>query len=550
RSPREREAQRASGPVGAALPEPGAAEPGPGSTAPKPERPAIPAGKGSVAGRVVFRDGTPLKRAKLQLWGSPAVTAETDDEGRFHIHGDWVGDRDLVVVGDNESYFPIGHVRMKADEVVDVDVTLLAGRVLEGTVVDVATRRRVPGAEVSFDRPGSAGAGVHQGSWGAAMTDAEGRFRFSWLPDGQYALSVEAKGLESLTREVAVSAARGPLEILMKPARRLLIRFENLPEALRGAPVTFAFHRAVGESLSVYRGGRIDERGQLRVDAPPVGDYIIATLNGATSLPKIEQRVTVTDTAGPEIVITLPPGVGVSGTLAPAGAGRTIHVLPADLRAKTDKRGRFAFGFLPAGDQELWVQVGRNWLLARSVRVPEVGALQVDLRLEGVTLRGTLVAEGDTWSKGLELRLPGGEQVIAKAGVDSRGNFGLPFVRPGEYDLIAWTESDMKPEPRRIRVGHEDVGLGRIQVQASVVVPVVVVAPPGTKLAGSHYVTGEYGGRPESARLQLDEQGRGHLRLKPGRWKLVVKIGDGPGKTIELDVRADRVPRVRLDLSR
>ena len=190
----------------------------------------------------------------------------------------------------------------------------------------------------------------------------------------------------------------------------------------------------------------------------------------------------------------------------------------------------------------------RAWLRGAVVRVPENGILDaVALRFSGVTVRGRLAAEGDIWSKGIELRPAGQPDEIARADVDARGRFAIPAVPPGEYDLVAWNEADLKGEVRRIRVADTDLDLGEIEIVPGIEVAVIVSAPDGTRLAGEHYVSAERDGAHEGVRIALDEDGRGRMRMKPGHWTFELVIAELRSGRIELDVAADPAPlRLRL----
>jgi len=543
RAPADRELARDPQSATERAEEPGPTIPGNAGRQPQP----IPQGKGNIEGRVGFEDGTPLGSTKIELWGSPAVQTETDAEGRFRIHGDWVGNRDLCIVAENGFYFPIAHVEMKPDALVRVDINLDPGHVLEGVVVDAATRNPVAGAAIRLERPGARGAGVAQGSWGQADTDAQGRFRFRHVPRGRYFVTSDFPGLEFAFVEFDLP---GPApQILMRPARELRVRFEHLPPAWQGAQVTIAIHSARGRPFSTYQTRRIDGHGEVRIDAPPPGHYVITRLNGDTPLPHFEKELFIEADEPPLLVLELPAGARVEGSLSPAGPKNvTAWLQPHDLRARVDQKGRFVFPFVPEGEGFLHVILGRATLFVDRFEVPASGALVRDVRLAGVTLRGRLVAEGDDWSKGVLLRRAGTYDDVARINVDVHGRFLIPFVPPGEYDVFGWADLTMHAT-RRIRVGSEDLVLGDVVVEPELKVPVVVVAPEGTKLAGKHYVHIEYEGGSTTGHIYLDEKGTGHMiGLRPGRCTVSFSVEGFQDKELVLEVSAKNPATVRIEL--
>ena len=159
----------------------------------------IPAGKGSVIGRVTFEDGEPLRRTKLALWGASEIVTETDDDGNYHIHGDWVGDRDVTIVGPRGFAFSIGIARMKKDERITVDLVLDRGVELVGSVGG-RLGEVVQEPRVVLRRPDAHSQNPLQGGYGQVKPGPDGNFRFPYLPDGKYSLLVTALGYESWSR--------------------------------------------------------------------------------------------------------------------------------------------------------------------------------------------------------------------------------------------------------------------------------------------------------------------------------------------------------------
>jgi RNA polymerase sigma-70 factor (ECF subfamily) len=537
--PDGRTSQRAK--TTSAPPAPPAKAPGQQDDAPDPPADPAPRPAETRGGRVLAPDGTPLRHAKLELTSGVPVHTETDAEGRFSIPRGWSGERGLFITLPGGGQFALAVLAPESD----LEIRMIAGHVLEGGVVHAGTRNPVAGAHVRFRRPGATGAGIVQGRWVHARTDDDGRFRVEHLPAGSYDLWIEAPGLEAVVRQVDVRADLAPFDIKLKPARDLTIVFQDLPMEWRGSELQIVIG-TTGSAAFRHRA-RIDERGVIRVDAPPPGRYRLTAFSHGW-MPTLEADLDVEPNEAARVEFRMPPGARVGGTITPA-VGAEVILRPHELTCHSGTGGRFLFPFVPAGECRLQVRVGRATLHAVTLDVPTTGELIHDLRLRGATVRGRLVIPGSSanWVRTVELRSARDAQtVVAVAEPDVAGRFAIPFVVPGDYELEGRAGPGERTH-RIIRVGAEDLDLGDLVASATMRLPVVVSAQPGTRLAGTHFFYGQRGTESFAGFLHLDERGRGHATgLKPGPWELHIQLG--AGHVVAAEISSDPKQTLRIDL--
>ncbi len=499
-----------------------------------PETPSLPDSERTavVSGRIVFEDGEPLRRAGLMFYAGRSGIAETDAQGRFRLDDAQAGDRLLCLVHRKDSFVSLARAQVKEGEPLTLDVALLRGTLLEGTVVNAGSPVR--NATVALDRPGAPATGMIQGAHGVCVTDDEGGFAFPFLPDGLYSLSVTRYGIEPGYAEVTVAAGLPPQIITVRDARPLRIRLVSMPPSWIGKPRSFMISCLDRRPLISWHTLAPDERGVIVVsEAPRPGRYVLCDFPGGS------REFAVTEAEVPEIVIDLTRFGRVVGKVS---VPCSIEVGPTG--ARTDAEGRYEIDLVPPGEAEVAILIGAATLNRPAVNVPARGELRLDIELRGVTVRGRFV--GESHSRGVVIWRAGG--MVAQAPVDEASRFEIPFVEPGEYEIHAWT-GETRGEPRPITVGHEDIDIGDLAADPGVDVAVVVTAPAGVRLAGFWQLGAWQDGQGGSMlSLALDEAGRGKVRLRPGHWRLSLGLGQLPQASVEIDVPV-REP-VRFDFTR
>ncbi len=221
-----------------------------------------------IAGRVACEDGSvPPGRLMVQAQRAPGGTwthfAQVGDDGAFRIDSATLGTWTLVVVDMNSG------VRLAASGGADVaggreDVRLVVARAasLAGRVTDergrgvVAARVRARGADGSVLPD--------------VLTDAEGRFRWTAVPDGLF--SVEAT--EPATgRAVATHVAPGDESIALVLRAESIVRGRLL--GADGAPLRGATLVLAAEDGRDAARLRTDADGRFTTRSLPRGDYAV-----------------------------------------------------------------------------------------------------------------------------------------------------------------------------------------------------------------------------------------------------------------------------------
>ncbi|MHC4938152.1 MAG: sigma-70 family RNA polymerase sigma factor [Planctomycetota bacterium] len=511
----------------------------------KPEAPhTIPKGKGSVAGVIRFADGKPFANKKLSLWGTPAVMGETDGEGRFHIHGDWVYERTLCVRRDDESYFlGLATAHMKAGEVIELDLTLQRGFTLAGQVTHEG--EPVAGAEVHLRRRDD---GEEQGGFGFVDADGHGRFRFDHLPAGIYHLFAKRPGLETVITKLELERD-ATLPIAMKPAREVVVKFNNLPPAWIGASINLMIQQSVNPQFSFDFTPKIDERGEVRVDAPPPGVYRVELIPGRNApLPRLNaNNVSIRAGEPPRLEFNLPDGAGVAGSIVRADGTpydkAQLAFETGDYETRARKDGSFSFGFVATGSNRLVLR-GRRWqILLAEIDIPKSGSLRHDVQLRGTArVFGKLVSGGSPWSRVVELYR---EDEYARVWPEGNGAFAIPHLEAGRYRLVASAENT-EPYEREIELADgEQLDLGELRPRGFPKVPVTFKLPAGREMPSVLTALALRDGKYHTAYFKLDEAGHGHLsKLAPGVYEMHLAPNGCKRRTVTVEVGADAAPLV------
>ena len=460
-------------PVPARKPKPEAA-----SKAGVPLDAAIPADKGSVAGVVRFDDGAPLRGARVALWGSPNVFATTDNEGRFHIHADWVADRALFLPKEGKYKMIIAPTRMRAGKRVDVEVTLVRGIEMAAQVVDAETNKPLRDTKVTLRRPER----NTQASAVFATTDAEGRFHLEYLPRVLYTLELERAGYRATASELDLRSGPAPKRFTMETAKRLTIALSGVPDAAKGTEVRWHL-TAMGGPVSTNGKSKISVDGHMAIDGPDPGRYVL-TIFKTKTMPRVYEMIEIK--SGQErLDIALPAFGRIAGSLRdragdPIGG---VRIQVGQQMAQTGDDGRFEIPQAASGKHGVWLFAKTSsWRLADTeVRADEEHRLDLVLR-GGSSVSVRVLREGaPVGRRGATVTLLNADTgaVVASGRPKEAGRIVIPRIERGTYQVEIKSRGAM-PKLLKAEIGIEhDLDLGDVALATLASVPVKLVLPEG-----------------------------------------------------------------------
>jgi hypothetical protein len=220
----------------------------------------------TLTGRVVHADGTAAAGATVEAIGQgdePVAFTRADDAGRFELAGLRRGPhRLLAAAGDGRRARRDVEVGSAASQVV---LTLEAGFPVRGQVLR-ADGSPLPAAEVVLTQRSATGGSVE------TRTDPLGRFAWSSIPDGVYALQASADGLAP-SRWVAVEVDGrevADLEVVLEDG----ITLRGQVDGVDLADLATVEVRASGAAGSL--GARVDHQGRFVLPHLPAGDLLLS----------------------------------------------------------------------------------------------------------------------------------------------------------------------------------------------------------------------------------------------------------------------------------
>jgi len=384
---------------------------------------------------------------------------------------------------------------------------------VEGSVLDAVTREPVKKASVMLNGP----VGLN------AVTDASGHFAFRQLPAGQYMIQVQSEkypqgqnpldALQPVTVSLAVDEQKKDIRLPLTPGAS--VRGHIVDEDGNPMPYCNVFamrfrDMGTGRTLQQFGFSSSDEKGEYRIANLPRGkSYIQAHCNQTVPLPHAFLR---RSSAVDAPVLTYAPQF-YGGAADPAGAAKVEAVPGADISG-------IDFKMTPARGVTLRGRVGS---------VPDRG------------VRITLAPQGPV---GREFRSQGG-------GVNpSTGEFRVPNVLPGSYELVAVASGDGGAYFAKIPVEVGDAPLE----------PIVLALAPAPAISGTLSMEGDTVDPPANppanrpAVMMNPSDGKGmmgpqpHAEVQsdgtfnfgsvlPGRWSIYLNNVPGYVKSVKLGDR-------------
>jgi protocatechuate 3,4-dioxygenase beta subunit len=395
-----------------------------------------------IQGFVTAEDGSPLSEVQVSAQGEDdeARSAITDTRGFYDIVGLAPG---RVRVEFRRSGYLTTHTTLAATDLVQADVTLDLGLVLEGVVLSDGLG--VAGASVSA-RSSVVDA---EGLW--ATTDEEGRFTLEGLAPGRHTIEASTDdGGEVVLPDVDVGTAGFLRLSLQRPETAVLSGWvTGLPEddAKRTVTVQVRGDDGRGEQAGV------DATGWFRMENAPAGVVLVdARVSSFQGPGRSTGMRELTLPAGSEVetILEFPEGYVVSGHVLRDGApapGVRVRFRAADssgLEAsdRSDRDGRYEVAGLEPGPYHV-----QTWDLRSSFSTEYTVTGHDELDLDITT--GALVGSVLDASDGSPLpgaavtlwRLGPGEAVPDQSLTSNvHGEFVASSLEEGRYRVLASRE--------------------------------------------------------------------------------------------------------------
>jgi hypothetical protein len=292
----------------------------------------------------------------------------------------------------------------------------------------------------------------------AAVTNAEGRFTASGLPDGDYSVVVKVRGADVEEQALAVTMTGGAAS--PEPAFTFSMATGTVTGKLVFADGSDASNVSVTLAGTTSRGTRTGAGGTFSFEKVPAGAYVVSVDLVDTREKRASVGVAVSGNSQDvgELRMTLVGRIGgtVTENGAPAG-GVSVAVAGTPLSAVSDALGRFDFAEVPTGDASFVATAGAQQQLSATASTRVVRGANPDLSLalgDNQARRGTVTGAVNfitTQSPTvITVSVPGTNATATPA---ANGSFSL-MVPAGDWDVVA----DAPFHPQRT--------LGRVHVDA------------------------------------------------------------------------------------
>ncbi|HUJ62191.1 MAG TPA: carboxypeptidase regulatory-like domain-containing protein [Kofleriaceae bacterium] len=405
---------------------------------------ALAAGGVEVRGTVTDAAGRPTARVEVRAgWRDLSFPVETDATGGYAL---WLAPGTFELTADAPGSTEVtasGHAPCR------LDLRLEPEAILDGTVIDAATRAPIAGAQVELQPLD----GAHPGDDQLAVSDAAGHFHFERLAAARIALVAHtASGYGRLPGAVRVRRGEhvGDVVVELAPGQRVsgrvAIAGSDAPCPEPGVSLVLPSPK---RELTAFP----DPDGWVHVDGVPPGRYVVSVdCAGFVSRASYPDLV-VTDKPVADRTWYVDPGATVRGTLVRASGtprGGSVHVQAFGRDPRTEsveawqdvgRDGAFELHGLIAGEAELTVE-GVEPIEPAAVErltIPSARAT-VDAKLVAFAVgavHGHVIGKDGAPLRDVDL-------VIEKQGADIRfahtgsdGAFWFEDVRDGAHHLTA-----------------------------------------------------------------------------------------------------------------
>ncbi|MBI4583457.1 MAG: carboxypeptidase regulatory-like domain-containing protein [Planctomycetes bacterium] len=426
---------------------------------------------GAVRGRVVEPDGSVfLGAARIQVQAAGAtLESSTGADGAFEVAPVPAGAVFVAAHDLNTNRRAQAQSVLPGDGAVDLTLRLNASGTVSGRVLSFGGDHAIPGAVVRLDPPAASGVTAI-----VTQSDLEGRFRFSGVPEGAFALSAgdPATGAKGFAQgSVGLGAEDLEVDVRLGPLARLegvvfaagvRLGADGRPVDGNGdpfpdAPVT-PFAELSLEGPAISRGATADGAGAFRFENLPPGTYRLTAKHPTAPDGEIREARLTEDGETAQASLSL-RGLGiVSGEVRDSISRSAVAFVRVTLSSQspfarglfsrlTGQDGAFRFEDVPAGAFSLQAvtTVGTPPLGASAAgEIAAPGQEIAFFENDGDPERGALILQdsGSALGRVLERGAPRALAVVTllgggeRSGSNHRSGGPLPLRRPPPGDLL------------------------------------------------------------------------------------------------------------------
>jgi len=443
--------------------------------------------------------GEPIPRATVVFYTQemkrmPSVEfadnyARTDEEGHCE-HG--FAEPGIVTIWARAT----GYLQRKIDieipeegDLQNLEITLqTAPAVIVGQVTGPGGEP-VGDADFSVFEKGPAGRGLSPGPVEVPRTDSSGRFRLQGLTEGQWGVSVHARGYRLEQRDLEVHAGENRLDFRLEHEAEVegqAVDSADRPErendhkgTIRGSILgldakelakikTVHAHQPPGTS----KGSQVNVRGEYRIEGLAPGEW---TVSASTGNRRVEVKTDLTaDGSEAHLDLEFPPGMNLSGKILRQGepvAETTVRVLDGPgtsywASAACNQRGEFRLEGIDTGSYRLGI-FSREYALLHEQQIELTSDRYIEIALPANRLSGRVVNAADSspvaWAD-VSLRTAwygAGRYEAARTRTNADGVFTFQNVAVEHYTVVVEKEGF---EPTEATVQLEDGGVAEVHL--------------------------------------------------------------------------------------
>jgi hypothetical protein len=441
----------------------------------------------TVSGRVVdketkkpvtdFQAGiqNDLRGGGMRIVGPASARSFRDEAGSFVLENVPAGRLQLRVTAAGYVAQSVPGLVAEEDKPIrDLLVELDRGTTISGKITG-PDGRAIQGATVRIESE-DLGPGMRGPGWGN-QADAEGSYTLEAVEPGERTISFSARGYLDETRTVEVSGRTMKLDVTLGKGATV----SGTVVTDTGAPVADAVVSVRGSAASGRTSARTDSGGNFRLEGIEPGLHTFEARKTGLADGQVEN---VDVRTGAPVRIVMPMGATITGRVTGVDSAELSRVQVVaisdggDASAMVGSSGAFRIDGAPTGSVRVFARMtgfGGSNTETKTVEVQSGGQAVVDLEFRTDTLVSGRVTKNRRALDGAMVRFTPKSAAIqtrATATTDSRGEYELKGLAPGDYDVTVLGMQNLSPYTTSTRVDRStsfDIDIETARVEGRVV---------------------------------------------------------------------------------